>query len=45
MTFEESFQEIKNSKDKYRISNLLGELEMKEPDYNYLEEIKKLSSP
>jgi hypothetical protein len=44
MTFEESFQEIKNSKDKFRISNLLGELQKKEPDYTYLEEIKKLSN-
>ena len=44
MTFDDSFQEIKKSKDQYRISNLLGDLGKIEPDYQYLDDIKKLST-
>ncbi|NOS92283.1 MAG: hypothetical protein HOP30_10205 [Cyclobacteriaceae bacterium] len=44
MTFEDSFQEIRKSKDKYRISNLLGDLGKIEPDYHFLDEIMKLSN-
>lgn len=44
MTFEEVFKEIDLTKDKYRISNLLRELNNIEPNYIYLEKLKKLAS-
>jgi hypothetical protein len=44
MTFEDSFQEIKKSKDQYKISNLLGDLGKIAPDYQYIDDIKKLST-
>jgi hypothetical protein len=43
MTYEEAFKEIDQTKDKYRISNLLRELHSIEPDNNYSERIKKLT--
>lgn len=42
MTFDETFGEIKATKDKYRISHLLNELATVEPQYDYLDSIKEL---